>query len=231
IPSILDEITPQQVMFLLNAIYFKGTWRQEFNEESTKKLPFYLENGESVETETMQRLDTLPYMSNDLFSAVELSYGKGNYNMYVFLPRQDHNLSSLIENLNDKNWNNWIDSFNNVEKVEIRLPKFKYEYESELNNVLTEMGMGIAFSGEADFTGINEGGGLQIDYVKHKTFVEVNEEGTEAAAVTVVGMRLVSVGPDSRVPFYVDRPFLYAITEKSTGAILFMGTVKNPLLN
>jgi serine protease inhibitor len=90
------------------------------------------------------------------------------------------------------------------------------------------MGMGIAFSSAADFTGINRGGGLNIDYVKHKSFIEVNEEGTEAAAVTVVAIVETSVGETSKVPFYVDRPFLFAITEKSTGAVLFMGTVKNP---
>jgi serine protease inhibitor len=179
----------------------------------------------------MQRLDTLPYMSNDLFSAIELSYGKGNYNMYVFLPENGRTLEEIVNKLDKDNWETWMESFQETQSVDIKLPKFKYEYEIMLNDVLTEMGMGIAFTGAADFTGINRGGGLNIDYVKHKSFIEVNEEGTEAAAVTIVAIERTSAGGPQKVPFYVNRPFLYAITEKSTGAVLFMGTVKNPQTN
>ena len=231
IESIIDRISRNHVMFLLNAIYFKGSWQKEFNEESTKKLPFYLENGETIETEMMQRLDTLPWMKNDLFSAIELSYGKGNYNMCVFLPETGRTLDEIINKLDKENWETWMESFQETQSVDIKLPKLKYEYEITLNDVLTEMGMGIAFTGAADFTGINRGGGLNIDYVKHKTFIEVNEEGTEAAAVTVVAIERTSAGGPEKVPFYVNRPFMYAITEKSTGAVLFMGTVKNPQVN
>jgi len=231
IETIIDRITRNHVMFLLNAIYFKGTWQKEFNEKSTEKLPFYLESGESIETQMMQRLDTLPYMKNDLFSAIELSYGKGNYNMVVFLPENDKTLDEIVSKLDKENWETWMESFQETQSVDIKLPRFKYEYEIVLNDVLTEMGMGVAFTGAADFTGINRGGGLNIDYVKHKSFIEVNEEGTEAAAVTVVAIERTSVGGPEKVPFYVNRPFMYVITEKSTGAVLFMGTVKNPLAN
>jgi len=231
IESILNQITPEQVMFLLDAIYFKGTWQKEFNEESTEELTFYLENGSTIETETMQRLDTLPYMSADLFSAVQLSYGKGSYNMFVFLPEEGRELQEIVDMLNKDNWETWMESFQETERVDIKFPRFKYEYDITMNDVLTEMEMGIAFTGAADFTGINRDGNLFIDFVKHKSFIEVNEKGTEAAAVTVVAIAFTSVQQPQNVPFCVNRPFLYAITEKSTGAILFMGTVKNPGLN
>ncbi len=228
ITTILDRITPQQVMFLLNAIYFKGTWTKEFNSKSTELQAFYPEPGSAIQTENMQRADTLPYASNNLFSAVQLSYGKGSYNMYVFLPNQDKTLQDIVDNLDANNWETWIKSFNITQNVDIKFPKFKYGYEIKLNDILTEMGMGVAFTGAADFTGINRDGGLKIDYVKHKTFIEVDEKGTEAAAVTIVAIERTSAGPQ-KIPFYVNRPFFYAITEKSTGAVLFMGTVKNPL--
>ncbi|SHE67729.1 serpin B [Mariniphaga anaerophila] len=228
IDKIIEQISRDHVMFLLNAIYFKGAWQKEFNEKSTEQLPFYLDNGGSIQAETMQRLDTLPYASNDLFSAIQLSYGKGNYNMYVFLPQTGKNLQEIINELNEENWNTWMKSFTETRNIDIKLPRFKYKYEITLNDVLTEMGMKIAFTRAADFTGINRDGRLNIDYVKHKSFIEVNEEGTEAAAVTIVAIERTTVGGPTKIPFNVNRPFLYAITEKNTGAILFMGTVKNP---
>lgn len=231
IETILEEISQDHVMFLLNAIYFKGIWQSEFEKENTKKDAFYLENSATVETDFMQQVNSVPYASNDLFSAVQLSYGKGNYNMNIFLPEPGKKLQDIVDRLDKDNWETWKEQFAEA-NVDIRLPKFKFEYEIKLNDVLSEMGMGIAFSGAADFTGINRAGGLRIDYVKHKSFIEVNEEGTEAAAVTIVAMEFTSAGPGSSyIPFYANRPFLYAITEKSTGAILFIGTVKNPQVN
>ncbi len=233
IENIIEQITPDQVMFLLNAIYFKGMWQKEFNEKSTQELTFYPEKGESFNTEMMQRLDTLPYTKNDLFSAIELSYGKGSYNMYVFLPGDEKTVKDITNELNEKNWKNWLESFTITKNVDIKLPRFKYEYEITLNDVLSQMGMGIAFSGsKADFSGISKKDNLFIDYVKHKSFIEVNEEGTEAAAVTVVAIARTSLAPrPQKIPFIVNKPFMYAITEKSTGAILFMGTVNNPQKN
>jgi serine protease inhibitor len=231
IESIIDQITPNNVMFLLNAIYFKGVWQKEFNEKGTESLPFTTGEGERIETETMQRTDTLPYTSNELFSAVQLAYGKGNYNMFIFLPKPNKSLEEIINLLDQENWNTWMNSFSVVQNVDIKFPRFKYEYEITLNDVLSNMGMSVAFTGAADFTGINRQGGLLIDYVKHKSFIEVNEEGTEAAAVTVVAIDRTSAGGPERPQFIVNKPFFYAITEKSTGAVLFMGTVKNPAAN
>jgi serpin B len=227
IPNIIQEITPSHVMFLLNAIYFKGTWTKEFNPKSTVKQPFAVLPGKTVEADYMHRTDTLDYARNELFSAIRLPYGKENYNMYVFLPEPDKKLEDMLTQLNKQNWDNWMKLFKTTQTVDIMLPKFKFPYEIKLNNVLSDMGMGIAFDAMADFTGINRGGGLNIDYVKHKSFIEVNEEGTEAAAVTIVAVERTSVGP-SKTYFHVNRPFMFAITEKTTGAIMFIGTVKQP---
>ena len=227
IPTIIQEITPSHVMFLLNAIYFKGTWTKEFNPKSTVKQPFTIEPGKSVEVDFMHRLDTLDYARNELFSAIRLPYGKENYNMFVFLPEPEKKLEDIIVQLDKQSWNNWMKLFTKTPTVDIMLPKFKFPYEIKLNEVLSDMGMGIAFDSRADFRGINKDGGLNIDYVKHKSFIEVNEEGTEAAAVTIVAIERTSVGP-SKTYFHVNRPFLFAITEKTTGAVMFMGTVKNP---
>jgi serine protease inhibitor len=228
IDHIINEITPDHVMFLLNAIYFKGVWKTRFKESETTKQPFNFENGTAIQTDMMQLTDTVSYVANDLFSAIRLPYGKGNYNMYIFLPDQGKTLEDLTGELNTQNWKTWMEAFGPAQKTDIKIPRFKYKYEIELNDVLTTMGMGVAFTGMADFTGINRDGGLNIDYVKHKTFIEVNEEGTEAAAVTVVAIERTSAGPE-KPKFIANRPFMYAITEEKTGAILFMGTLKNPL--
>lgn len=228
IDNIIDNISSDHVMFLLNAIYFNGIWQHKFDEDDTRDLPFYSENGSTTNVPTMQKTDAVPYVSNNLFNAVQLGYGAGNYSMYVFLPQGENSVEDIVDELNQNNWANWMESFKDSFNVDIKIPQLKYEYEITLNKVLRDMGMGVAFENGADFTGINKGGNLKIDYVKHKTFIDVNEKGTEAAAVTVVAIGLTSVGPHQNIQFNVNRPFFYAITEKDTGAILFMGTVKNP---
>ncbi|SHJ49316.1 serpin B [Tangfeifania diversioriginum] len=230
IESILDRITPDNVMFLLNAIYFKGIWASEFEKKNTVERDFHLENGAAIQTDFMQQENPVLYNENDLFQAIQLPYGQGNFSMSVFLPQVNKSLQDVMENLDKENWKSWMENFSE-RNVKIQLPKFKYEYEIKLNDILSEMGMRIAFTGGADFTGINKNADLYIDYVKHKSFIEVNEEGTEAAAVTVVAVNELSAGGGGSIPFNANRPFLFAITEKSTGAILFVGTVKNPQKN
>ncbi len=230
IEKILDEISGDQVMFLLNAIYFKGIWSSKFDKKDTEKKAFHLENNSVVQTDFMKQTNSVLYTANNLFRAIQLPYGQGNYNMFVLLPNEDKTLQDIIDNLSSDNWELWQESFFET-NADIEFPKLKFEYEIKLNDVLSEMGMGIAFTDGANFSGINKNGGLRIDYVKHKSFIEVNEEGTEAAAVTVVAIELTAAGTHTNVQFVVNRPFLFAIAEKSTGAILFMGTVKNPHLN
>jgi serine protease inhibitor len=228
IPEIINRIDPAHVMFLINAIYFKGIWSLEFDEESTYDGNFELANSTSKEVPMMHMEETIDYFDNELFQACELDYGRGNFGMVVLLPKPEKSLDDVIEQLNESNWNTWVDSFDTA-KVNLSLPKFTFEYEKGLNDILGLMGMGIAFTGAADFTGINSGGGLYIDYVKHKTFVEVNEEGTEAAAATIVAIIETSAGPDETKYMTVNRPFLFVIREKTTNTIVFMGKVAEPV--
>lgn len=228
IKTILQSISSEQVMFLLNAIYFKGIWQNKFDEDDTEDLPFYTDSDHTVDVPTMKKTDDVRFAANDLFSAVELPYGTGNYCMYFFLPRENNSVDDVVAQLDKNNWTNWMNEFGNAVKVDLEIPRLKYGYEIKLNDVLSDMGMGVAFGSGADFTGINKNEKLFIDYVKHKTFIEVNEKGTEAAAVTVVAVGVTSVGPVQNIQFKLNRPFLFAITETETGAILFMGTVKNP---
>jgi serine protease inhibitor len=229
ITEVLDGIPADAVMYLVNAIYFKGIWKSEFDKEKTTDLPFNLRDGSKIQVPTMQQQDTFNYFSNDLFSAVELPYGQGNYSMIVMLPGIDKNTDDLVSALSIENWNAWTNEFVN-RYVVLHLPRFKFEYNKLLNQDLTDMGMGIAFTGGADFSKIDPTRDLMISRVIHKTFVEVNEEGTEAAAVTVVEIIETSFpgGDTGPVYFYIDRPFLFVIKEKDTGTILFIGRVNDP---
>ena len=225
IDKIVDRIDPLTVMFLINAIYFKGTWTYQFEESNTMEAPFYLPDNSEKACRLMNIYGTFNYFSNDKFQAIDLPYGDKQFSMTVFLPRSGKDINDLVAELNQTNWNNWITQFGETEG-EIFLPRFKLEYEKSLKEVLTQLGMGVAFSGQADFTRINKQGNLFISKVKHKSFVEVNEEGTEAAAVTSVEISLTSVG--SGFIMRVDRPFIFAIRENHSGTILFIGKIVDP---
>lgn len=224
ITEIVDQINPESFMFLINAIYFKGVWTNEFNKKDTRQGTFYLENGNEVQVDMMHQKMDLDMFSNQTFTSVELPYGKGNWRMFLFLPENGKTLSDVEKELSAANWDSWLSQYRTSNEVEFSLPKFTFSYEESLKNALSAMGMEVAFTDMADFTGILPGGGLLITDVKHKTFVEVNEEGTEAAAVTSVEVGVTSIG--NFITF--NRPFLFAIAEKSTGAILFVGRMMNP---
>jgi len=225
IKNMISEVSPAHVMFLINAIYFNGNWQTQFEKNETTEMDF--ETGkQTIKVKMMHKKDSILYASNDLFSAIELPYGKGNFNMVILLPNESKTCSDVISELNSKNWNLWMNSLKPQPEVEIWMPKFKAEYKIKLNEVLSKMGMEIAFTPKADFSGINGEGGIWIDYVQHNTFIDVNEAGTEAAAATVVAIRELAM--PSYPMFYVNRPFLYAITEKETGAILFIGKINEP---
>ncbi|MFA6128060.1 MAG: serpin family protein [Bacteroidales bacterium] len=224
IEKIVDQINPESFMFLINAIYFKGAWTHEFNPKNTGRQSFYLEDGNTVQVDMMhQKMDMNSY-ANEVFTSVELPYGKGNWRMFLFLPETGKSVADVEKTLTAANWESWLTKYDSIHEVQFSLPKFTFSYEESLKEVLSAMGMEVAFTDRADFTGILPEGGLLITGVKHKTFIEVNEEGTEAAAVTSVEVGTTSIG--NFISF--DRPFLFAIAERSTGAILFVGRVMRP---
>jgi serpin B len=232
IPKIIDNIPDDMVMYLINAIYFKGQWKYKFDENNTTDKTFQLSDGSSVIASSMLQHTNLKYYNGEGFEAVELPYNQGNYNMVIFLPDQGSTVTSVIEKLTLDNWNNWYRQFATMD-IQLQMPKFKFAYEEkEMKAILSDMGMAVAFNPDlADFTRINSLGGLYISEVRHKTFIETNEAGTEAAAVTSIGIGVTSVGEDPLpYEFIVNRPFVFFIHEKSTGSILFFGTVMNPTI-
>ncbi|TSA36881.1 MAG: serpin family protein [Porphyromonadaceae bacterium] len=224
ITEIVDQINPESFMFLINAIYFKGAWTYAFDKKDTYQQPFYLEDGKEVQVDMMHQEMDLNMFANETFTSVELPYGKGNWRMFLFLPETGKTVSDVEKNFTPENWNSWLNRYDTISEVQFSLPKFTFSYEESLKDALSAMGMEIAFTDKADFTGILPEGGLLITGVKHKTFIEVNEEGTEAAAVTSVEIGLTSIG--NFITF--NKPFLFAIAEKSTGAILFIGRMMKP---
>lgn len=231
IPTILDQIPDDAVMYLINAVYFKGQWKYQFETKNTSSKPFTLQDGSNVQVAAMNQHATLSYFKGTGFEAIDLPYNQGNYSMTVLLPDAGKSVSEVISQLTRQNWNTWTRQFTEMD-IQLQLPKFKYDYnEQNMKPILSAMGMGEAFSpSEADFTRINPEGGLFISRVIHKSFIETNEEGTEAAAVTAVEISETSAGPDQPYYFTVNRPFVYFIQEKTTGTILFIGTVMNPNL-
>jgi serpin B len=156
---------------------------------------------------------------------VELPYKNGKFSMFLFLPSEESSVHQLVADLDGATWKNWISGFNEQEEFTVYMPRFEFEFERSLGEDLKGMGLDVAFSDEADFSGISPID-LFIADVIHKTYIKVNEEGTEAAAVTAVVMETTSINPMSQIR--LDRPFLFAITEKSSKSILFMGKVAEP---
>ena len=229
IDNIIDSIDPATVMFLINAIYFNGTWKYEFDSEMTEEKDFYLTDGNTTKCNTMVQTAELKYMSNDDFQAVNLPYGNGNYVMTIILPNSNANIDSIIEEMNSTNWELWMSQME-TKKGTVYLPKLKFAYEKILNDALQSLGMRKAFSG-ADFSNMHETAQLFISEVRHKSFIEMNEEGTEAAAVTIVEIKLVSTGEGNEIDFTMNmnRPFIYAIRDINTNAMLFVGLLNVPI--
>jgi len=207
-------LNAQTRLVLANAIYFKGDWASQFKPEATRPAPFMLMDGTRANVPMMSQTADFKLANTETVQALELPYEGGDLSMVVLLPNPGE--KPALESLEDLD-------FREME-VMVQLPKFKIETEFYLGKTLASLGMPLAFSGQADFSGMDGSHNLLIDEVVHKAFIEVNEEGTEAAAATAVGIRATSMPPQ----FIADHPFLFLIRENSTGTILFIGRVTDP---
>jgi serpin B len=234
IPKIIQEIKPEHILFLINAIYFKGSWTSKFEEAKTQERDFTLLDGSQKKHPLMSQSGNFQYFETDLFQAISLPYGNERVSMWVFLPDAASSLEEFHRNLTIENWKEWT-KWHGKPKGTIVLPKFKQKYEISLGEPLIKLGMGLAFDKrKADFSNmvnVPEEIVVYIDEARHKTFVEVNEEGTEAAAVTSISISATSVSTEPP-PFnmIVDHPFFCAIRDNETGTILFMGYIVDPQL-
>lgn len=227
IDHVIDETDPMALMYLMNAIYFKGVWTSEFDAKNTTKKPFFYMNGKSKNVDMMHQKTDFNYTENQLLQMVELPYGNQAFSMLVLLPKEGKMLADIISDL--QKGDSWTALASGLRKsdVDLYLPKFKTEYSKRLNDALINMGMGIAFDpSRADFSRMSDHDAF-ISFVDQFTYISTDEVGTEAAAVTVVGIELTSYQPPRTVTFNANRPFIYIIQENSTGSILFMGAVKD----
>jgi serpin B len=226
IKDILDYVPSDVIMYLINAIYFKGTWTYQFDKEQTKLDVFYNYKQEAVDCQMMKISGDWLYYKDNSVQVIELPYGDSLFCMTMLLPAASKSVDDLIAGLDagalDAYLNGMSKQFGTLD-----LPKIKVEYKLLMNDVLTALGMGIAFTDQADFSRINGFSGLLISRVIHQTFVQVDEEGTEAAAATVVEIRETSSGPEG-FTMRVDRPYVFVIRERVSGAILFIGKIIEP---
>lgn len=223
IETIIDRISPDDIMFLINAIYFKGNWNVPFDPEHTLEQDFYVDTNttEQVDMMRMER-ETFPFVNTEKFSMVDLAYGDSIYSMSVLIPKMDYDVNDIVEDLNTENWNSWVAQLQNQD-LYLALPKFEMKYDKELKDILSAMGMKDVFTDAADLSDLAQGD-IYVSSVKHKSFITVDEEGTEAAAVTSV-----TVTTESAVPLLVaNQPFVFVIRENVGNSVLFAGKMMNP---
>jgi len=227
IKKVIDKTNENDLMYLLNAIYFNGKWTTEFDAGNTSGKPFTSEGGTTQQVDMMKQKARFNYTEDQILQMVQLPYGNQAFSMMVLLPKEGKKLQDVVAATRQSDYWSWLASNLREAEVDLFLPKFKTEYSKKLNDVLTKMGMGIAFSDDADFSGMTDLG-AKISFVKQDTYISTDESGTEAAAVTTVGMVMTSMpSQPQKVIFNAERPFIYIIQENSTGAILFMGAVRN----
>jgi serpin B len=225
IDGIVDEIKPLDIMFLLNAVYFKGNWTTRFDVARTQSAPFRRDDGTTV-TVQMMNAQKVPMSLGwtDGVQVAELPYGGGAFALIVVLPPDGMLLSEFVRDLDAARWQQWLEALHETDGP-VGLPKFQLEYKAALNDALQALGMTDAFDADlADLSRLTPAPDAYITYVKQKTFLKIDEVGTEAAAVTSVGVGVTS----APVGITIDRPFLLAIRERLSGTIMFLGAIADP---
>jgi serpin B len=213
---------------LTNAIYFKAQWANTFPVSLTKPAPFSVAADKKVDVPLMHLTEDFNYLETPTFQALELPYEGGQLSMVVFLPKKMDGLPDFEKRLKEANLSGWLGQLR-PHSVEVSLPRFGFTAEFSLAKTLSEMGMSLAFSDQADFSAMTEKEQLKISAVVHKAFVAVDEKGTEAAAATGVAMKpAMATPPKPRAVFRADHPFVFVLRERQTGSILFMGRLVNP---
>lgn len=222
IPKIIEQVDADAVSYIMNAIYFNGTWADKFDKRQTKLENFQGYTRDIKKTQMMHRNGKYQYLDNADFAAIDLPYGNGSYSMTAILPNRGKSIDEVMANLDAKKIGELGRDMDEC-VVDLKLPRFTISQETGLNDIISKLGAPTMFTSGADFSNFASGN-LSISKMLQKAKIEVSEEGTKASAVTMAMVELTALRPEPRkVEFHANRPFIYMITEHSTGAILFMG--------
>lgn len=230
IPEILTQEDPARRLVLTNAVYFKGKWQHQFSANATRDGDFFAENGATQRARLMRHVTQAPYYEGEGFQAAEFAYDEGAFALSVFLPRARDGLAAFERHLMGGTLDRWLSDLDRAERtrLDVTLPKVEMRTDYELSPILRDLGLRLSFTGSADFSGVTEAERLAISAVIHKTFLAIDEEGTEAAAVTAIDMRATSAMPRPEpepIVFRADHPFFIVLRHKPTNTNLFMGRI------
>ena len=225
IPSILEEVNPTATVYLLNSLYFKARWESEFAPEKTQEGDFTTSSGKVIKAHFMQTQRMAAYVENEWFTSTSLSYLNDSYVMRLILPQPEISIDQVLQALSESDENLWKNTI--LAEINLKMPRVTLENKMDLTPTLQALGMKKAFSGGADFSSMSDVA-TYISLVQQATRLKVDEEGSEGAAVTVIGGETSPGMPEEKVDFFLDRPFLFQILEPATGTVLFMGQVGTP---
>ena len=228
IKKVIEQINDDHVMFLLNALYFKGDWKSTFDVKDTRDEAFKLEDGSQKQVKMMHVKSDFKVAQSADYSAVQLPYANGEFSMTLLIPTGNNTVGSVLSKLTAQEWSELQSTRLTTTGVEVGLPRFTFEYSARLNSTLQKLGMNKAFLNNAQFGKISSSTATKVDFVKQDTYLGIDEKGTEAAAVTSIGMVPTSAGPGVTPKIICDRPFALIISEQTSNTILFMGRMMNP---